>query len=139
LGAEVAYASKLGVKLKQPDMGDRAGIAAHREALLGALRAGADGKPKRARLARALCGKANCVARLGPRMGDRGPLGGLAGLDLQPVRVGAVEVVGAGGRHNLELEREVAVRLLGRAGVGANESDAETEGGCVPGADALRL
>jgi len=49
LGAEVAYASKLGVKLKQPDMGDRAGIAAHREALLGALRAGADGKPKRER------------------------------------------------------------------------------------------
>ena len=49
LGSELAYASKLGVKLKQPDIGDRDGIAAHRAALLGALRAGADGKPMRER------------------------------------------------------------------------------------------
>ncbi len=49
LGAECAYASKLGLKLTQPALGDRAAISKHREALLGACQAGADGKPMRER------------------------------------------------------------------------------------------
>jgi hypothetical protein len=49
LGAEAAYSSKLALKLHQPHAADRAGIEANREALLAALRAGADGKPMRER------------------------------------------------------------------------------------------
>lgn len=49
LGAEAGYAPKLGLKLAQPDRGDQAAISAHREALLAAFRAGADGKPMRER------------------------------------------------------------------------------------------
>lgn len=49
LGAEVGYSPKLGLKLQQPPSGDRARIATHREALLAAFRAGADGKPMRER------------------------------------------------------------------------------------------
>jgi len=47
LGAETAYASKLGLKLSEPALGNRSAISAHREALLGAFREGADGKPMR--------------------------------------------------------------------------------------------
>lgn len=49
LGAECGYAPKLGLKLAQPELGDRAAISAHREALLAAFRAGADGRPMRER------------------------------------------------------------------------------------------
>jgi hypothetical protein len=49
LGAEVAYASRLGLKLQQPAAGDRARINEHRQALLAALRAGDDGKVMRER------------------------------------------------------------------------------------------
>jgi hypothetical protein len=49
LGAESGYAPKLGLRLKQPALGDRAAISDHREALLTAFRAGADGKPLRER------------------------------------------------------------------------------------------
>ena len=44
LGAESGYAPRLGLKLAQPEISDRKAIAANREALLNALRAGADGK-----------------------------------------------------------------------------------------------
>lgn len=47
LGAEPAYASKLGLKLQQPASGDRAAVARNREALLAAFRAGANGRPLR--------------------------------------------------------------------------------------------
>jgi hypothetical protein len=49
LGAESGYAPKLGLKLAQPSIGDRAAISARRQALLDAFRAGADGKPMRER------------------------------------------------------------------------------------------
>ena len=45
LGAEVAYARKLGVRLVQPARDDTAAIAAHRAAILDALRASASGAP----------------------------------------------------------------------------------------------
>jgi len=45
LGAEVAYARKLGVRLREPDPGDAAAVAAHREAIAGVLRAARDGTP----------------------------------------------------------------------------------------------
>jgi hypothetical protein len=38
LGAEMAYVGKLGVRLKEPPVGDVAAIAAHREAILGAVK-----------------------------------------------------------------------------------------------------
>jgi hypothetical protein len=44
LGAESGYAPRLGLKLAQPEILDRKAIAANREALLNAFRAGADGK-----------------------------------------------------------------------------------------------
>jgi hypothetical protein len=47
LGAESGYAPKLGLKLKQPALGDRAAIAENRKTLLAAFRAGANGKPMR--------------------------------------------------------------------------------------------
>jgi hypothetical protein len=47
LGAEVGYSPKLALKLGQPRPDDRAAVAAHREALLVAFRAGASGKPLR--------------------------------------------------------------------------------------------
>ena len=47
LAAECGYAPKLGLKLVEPPRGDRAAIAAHRQALLDAFRKGADGKPVR--------------------------------------------------------------------------------------------
>jgi len=47
LGAESGYAPKLGLKLKQPALGDRAAISENRRSLLAAFRAGADGKPLR--------------------------------------------------------------------------------------------
>jgi hypothetical protein len=43
LGAEVAYARKLGVRRPEPDVGDTAAIEAHRTALAEALRAAAEG------------------------------------------------------------------------------------------------
>ena len=50
VGAEAeAYAPKLGLKLARPAIDDRKAIAANREALLAALRKGADGKPLRER------------------------------------------------------------------------------------------
>jgi hypothetical protein len=49
LGAECGYAPKLGLKLRQPALGDAVAIAAHRKALLEAVRAGAGGKPMRER------------------------------------------------------------------------------------------
>ncbi len=47
LAAECAYAPKLGLKLVEPQRGDRAAISAHRQALLDAFQTGADGKPMR--------------------------------------------------------------------------------------------
>jgi hypothetical protein len=45
--AEAGYSPKLALKLKSPRAGDRRSVTAHREALLDAFRAGADGKPLR--------------------------------------------------------------------------------------------
>jgi hypothetical protein len=45
LGAEAAYARKLGVKHRQPAIGDRAAIAALRDDLVEVLRAPSDGSP----------------------------------------------------------------------------------------------
>src|SRR6266536_2056731 len=45
LGAEAAYARKLGVKQRQPAIGDTAAIAALRDAIVTALRAPSDGEP----------------------------------------------------------------------------------------------
>ncbi len=45
LGAETAYARKLGVKQRQPAIGDTAAIAALRDAIVTALRAPSDGEP----------------------------------------------------------------------------------------------
>lgn len=47
LAAEVAYASKLGLKLRLPALDDRKGVAAHRNAILEALGGGGDGRPLR--------------------------------------------------------------------------------------------
>jgi hypothetical protein len=44
LGAETGYGPRLGLKLKQPEVGDTKGIKALREAWLQAFRDGADGK-----------------------------------------------------------------------------------------------
>jgi hypothetical protein len=49
LGAESGYGYKLGLKLKQPEVGDTKSIKALRETWLEAFRAGADGKPMRER------------------------------------------------------------------------------------------
>lgn len=43
LGAEAAYAGKLGLRLKQPPHGDRSAVAAFRDAILGGFRARAAG------------------------------------------------------------------------------------------------
>jgi hypothetical protein len=45
--AEAGYSPKLALKLPPPRPGDRAAVAAQREALLAAFRAGANGKPLR--------------------------------------------------------------------------------------------
>jgi hypothetical protein len=45
VGAEVAYARKLGLRLRQPPAGDAGALAAHREAILEALRVPSDGSP----------------------------------------------------------------------------------------------
>ena len=45
LGAEAAYASKLGLRLKEPPVGDREAIGAEREALLGVIAVPSDGSP----------------------------------------------------------------------------------------------
>lgn len=45
LAAEAAYASKLGLRLKEPQVGDTDGIAAARSALLAVLGAPGDGRP----------------------------------------------------------------------------------------------
>lgn len=45
LGAEVAYASKLGLRLEEPQVGDREAITAARSALLAVLGAPGDGQP----------------------------------------------------------------------------------------------
>jgi hypothetical protein len=45
LGAEAAYSRKLGVKHRQPAIGDRAAIAALRDDLVEVLRAPSDGSP----------------------------------------------------------------------------------------------
>ena len=45
LGAEAAYARKLGIRLKQPDIGDAAAIAMLRAAIITSLRAAPDGAP----------------------------------------------------------------------------------------------
>ena len=44
LGAEVGYGSRLGLKLRQPEVGDQKAIAAHRAAWLDSFRAHSDGK-----------------------------------------------------------------------------------------------
>jgi hypothetical protein len=43
LGAETAYARKLGLRLKQPAAGDAASVRAHRNAIVAGLRAGTRG------------------------------------------------------------------------------------------------
>jgi hypothetical protein len=45
LGAEAAYARQLGIKQRQPAIGDRAAIAALREAIAAVLREPSDGSP----------------------------------------------------------------------------------------------
>ena len=45
IGAETAYARKLGIKLKQPPLGDTAAIGALREAIAAVLSAPSDGAP----------------------------------------------------------------------------------------------
>ena len=45
IGAEAAYARKLGIKLKQPPLGDTAAIGALREAIAAVLSAPSDGAP----------------------------------------------------------------------------------------------
>jgi len=47
LGAEVAYAGKIGVKIRQPDLGDAAAIAAARGAILAVVGAESPGGPAR--------------------------------------------------------------------------------------------
>ena len=47
LAAEGAYGSKLGLKLRQPSIDDRKGVAAHRKTILDALGASGDGRPLR--------------------------------------------------------------------------------------------
>ena len=45
LGAETAYARKLGLKLREPPIGDSAAIAAHRDEIAAVLDAPSDGAP----------------------------------------------------------------------------------------------
>lgn len=45
LGAETAYARKLGLKLREPPIGDTAAIAAHRDEITAVLDAASDGAP----------------------------------------------------------------------------------------------
>jgi hypothetical protein len=47
LGAEVAYAGKLGLRLHQPDGGDAGAVREHRNAIVAGLRAGTKGVPER--------------------------------------------------------------------------------------------
>jgi hypothetical protein len=47
LGAEAAYARKLGLRLPQPDPGDAAAVREHRNAIVAALRAGTKGVTER--------------------------------------------------------------------------------------------
>jgi hypothetical protein len=49
LGAEQAYAGKLGIRVRQPAIDDRAAILAMREALLGVVRTDRTGQPARER------------------------------------------------------------------------------------------
>jgi hypothetical protein len=49
LGAEQAYAGKLGIRVRQPAIDDRAAILAMREALLGVVRTDRTGQPVRER------------------------------------------------------------------------------------------
>jgi hypothetical protein len=49
LGAEQAYASKVGIRVRQPSIDDRAAIQAIRAALLGVVRADRTGQPPRGR------------------------------------------------------------------------------------------
>jgi hypothetical protein len=43
LGAEIAYARKLGLRLKQPAAGDTAAVREHRNAIVAGIRAGTRG------------------------------------------------------------------------------------------------
>lgn len=43
LGAEIAYAPKLGLRLKQPNVGDLAAVREHRNAIVAGIRAGTKG------------------------------------------------------------------------------------------------
>jgi hypothetical protein len=45
LGAEAGYSRQVGLRLREPAVGDTAAIAAHREAFLEVVRAGSDGSP----------------------------------------------------------------------------------------------
>lgn len=47
LGAEAAYARKLGLRLREPPIDDRAGITAQRDSLAAVLDAPSDGAPRR--------------------------------------------------------------------------------------------
>jgi hypothetical protein len=47
LGAEVAYARKLGLRLQQPDGGDAGAVREHRNAIVAGLRAGTKGVTER--------------------------------------------------------------------------------------------
>lgn len=49
LGAEAMYATKLGLRLKEPAVGDREAIAAARDALMGVLGVASDGSPLKER------------------------------------------------------------------------------------------
>ena len=76
LAAEVAYARKLGVRHKEPDLVDIAAIAAYRADLLEVLRPARAGRARgREGLAPALRRTPDRVAHHGPRLGDRGQVG----------------------------------------------------------------
>ena len=47
LDAEIAYAGKLGLRLRTPDAGDAAAVREHRNAIVAALRAGTKGVTER--------------------------------------------------------------------------------------------
>ena len=66
VGAEQMFAQRVGIKLAVPAPGDRAGVEANR---------GAPGDGP-AGLAPPLCRPAPVMARAGPRLGDRRPVGG---------------------------------------------------------------
>ncbi len=80
IGAETAYARKLGVKLKQPAIDDIAAIEEQREAIAAVAGTASDGSSRVAqRLDHALRGPPDRLARARACLGDAGPSGEIAG------------------------------------------------------------